>query len=183
MRFELDCIESKEDNTVDELLTSMARVSINQKVNETSTKFDNSNLAFINHGNFRTDEKNVELTTKSTYRGTYDFPESKWNQLFFSQTDHLVIGWHQRGMLKVIEKLTFDQVTQKCNRTKNSIKKSTNKLHSLLEKLFHFASKENDDVFSIVFLKEDREKSLKIYKCPSHHGSLPKNIAKTLINV
>ena len=184
IRFELDCIESEEDSSVDNLLESMASVSINQKdiIIKSSTKFNDSNLAFINSSKFRPNEKNVELTTKSTYKDTYDFPKSKWNQLFFSQTDRLLIGWHQRGMLKKIEKLTFNQVTQKCSRTDNSIRESTKKLHSLLQKLIDFMSTsfDKDDVFSIVYYKEDNEKSLKIYKCPGHLGSIPQKLAETL---
>ncbi len=185
LRFEVDCVESEEDNTVDNLLESMAGVSFRQKDVENATKFNNSNLSFIGSGKFQPNEKIIELTTKSAYKGAFDFPESKWNQLFFSQTDCLVIGWHSRGMLKKIEKLTFPQVTIRCNRLPDSIRKSTNKLHSLLLELTRFLSKEKDsgNVYSLVFFKEDNEQSLKIYKCAGHSGSLPKEFAKTLMSI
>ncbi len=185
LRFEVDCVESEEDNTVDNLLESMAGVSFRQKDVENATKFKNSNLSFIDSGKFQPNEKIIELTTKSKYKGVFEFPKFKWNQLFFSQTDYLVIGWHTCGQLKKIEKLKFSEVTNRCGRTPDSIRKSTNKLHSLLQELNRFlrnVSEEKDRriVYSLVFFKESNEQSLKIYKCEGHSGSLPIEFAKTL---
>ncbi len=172
LRFEVDCVESEEDNIVD-----------NQRNDENSTKFDNSNLSFIRSGEFQPNEKNIELYTKSAKNGAsekrFDIPVSKWNQLFFSQTDYLVIGWHSCGKLEKIEKLTFPKVTSRCRPSSDSIKKSTNKLHSLLQKLTSFL-KEKNDVYSLVFFKEDDEQSLKIYNCAEHSGSLRREFAETL---
>jgi len=170
LRFEVDCVESEEDNIVD-----------NHRYVENSIKFNKSKLSFIRSGEFQPNEKNIELYTKSANNG--DFPVSKWNQLFFSQTDYLVIGWHSGGKLEEIEKLTFPEVTSRCRRSSDSIRKSTNKLHSLLHELTRFLleDKVSGNVYSLVFFKEDNDQSLKIYKCAGHSESLPEEFAKTLI--
>lgn len=138
VRFEVDCVEKTNmpkqtsstkittstrtaSNKLDDLVNQMSTVSIDLG---SVKKFDNdssSSLHYIEHGKFDENEKLVELTTKSVYKGTFTFPEHKWNQLFFSQTDALVIGWHSRGNLQRIEKLTFNEVLNYFVHSKKSL--------------------------------------------------------------
>ena len=173
VRFEVDCVvESEQENAMNSLLSSMAGVNLNATM---ARKFEHSTLSVIKYGEFQPNEKSVELTTKSTFRNTREFPESKWNQLFFSNTDYLLIGWHSRGMLVDIENLTFPQVTRRSGRTPQAIQISMGKLHDLLLRLKSLIAKEKDDVvFSAIFHKEDPSNLIKIYKCMSHAGCLPK---------
>lgn len=112
VRFEVDCIEktgreSSASASVDasSLTNAFSRMSINlgpaKRFEDASTS-----LHYIDFGVFDPNERLVELTTK----GGRDFPNHKWNQLFFSQTNTLVIGWHTRGNLDEIEKISFDEV-------------------------------------------------------------------------
>ena len=176
LRFEVDCVvEGEQDNPMNSLLASMAEVKLSSGK---AQKFEDSTLSCIKYGEFRRDEKSVELTSKSTFKNTREFPDSKWNQLFFSNTDYLLIGWHSRGMLVDIEKLTFPQVTRRCGRSPQAIRNSMAKLHDLLIRLKSLMTEEKDNVvFSVIFHKEDSFDSIKIYKCLPHAGCLPKKFA------
>ena len=142
LRYKLECIEEKpqvdvnNNEDVEELAASMASSDLNAKPKQ----FDNnSKLHFIKWGDFKRNCKanSIEMTTKGVYQEKYEFPKHKWSQLFFSNTDFLLIGWHTRGMLQKVEKLSFDQVTQKCERKNNETQSSMSKLNDLkaMEKL------------------------------------------------
>lgn len=128
VRFEVDCIEkqteneassacasssqtsSNEDATVDALLDKMLRMNLN--LGE-AKKFDNDSdssslLRFIEYGQFDANEHHIELATRSTRSINLD--EKKWSQLFFAQIETLIVGWHTRGNLDKIEKISFEEV-------------------------------------------------------------------------
>ena len=171
VRFEVDCIESR-TNTVDDLVTSVT--NMNLKANSQKERFEDSSLSFIERGVFDPTEIMIELATKSSGYDEYQFPESKWNQLFFSQTDNLIIGWHLKGKLQRIDRLSFQQVTEKCQRNEMSIANSTRMMHDLLLKLKTITKDSKDrTVFSIIYHKEKNENAIDIYECPNHKGSLP----------
>ena len=114
----MDCVEETSLlNKDDELVASMEAFNLNLDV---AKKFDkNSKLNFIKSGTFRDKRQSlIEMTTKSVFRGNYEFPKSKRNQMFFSNTDYLLISWHSRGMLQKVEKLSFDQVSEKVGATR-----------------------------------------------------------------
>ena len=183
-RFEVDCVEQRGRPVVataidlDSLVKSMARVNLEMK--SECVKFKDSGLSLIKMGKFDPHEmvSLVELTTKSTFRGQFDFPESKWNQLFFSQTDTLLIGWHQRGSIQKLEKLAFKDVTRRCKRSSEhvageaaAINKPTctalAKLNTLLIELREFAMKPNNEgaVFSIIHEIDCDATKLKVFRC------------------
>jgi len=124
------------------------------------------------------------LTTKAVYQGNYEFPRYKWSQLFFSNTDYLLVGWHQRGMLQKVEKLSFDQVTQKCERKKNETQSSMSKLNDLLHKLKAIASKEGDDslLYSIIYFHESNEDALQIFKTSNQAQCLPEELVNKIFD-
>jgi hypothetical protein len=170
-RFEVDCCDESEknlpENSIDSLTASMNRVDIKS---EPKKLVEKSQLRFLKQGTFRKEEKMVELTTKSTFNGVYDFPVNKWNQLFFSNTDLLVIGWHSRGQVKKIEKLNFQEVTKRCSRT--DTQSSLSKLNQLMKKLKEIALSKNV-VFSAIF--KAGSDSIKIYECSTEYSKcLPK---------
>jgi hypothetical protein len=178
VRFEVDCVEELSENSTDtdELIASMAAFNL-----DNPKQFDKkSKLNFIKSGDFKKDLKQnlIEMTTKSVYQGKYEYPKSKWNQMFFSNTDYLLIGWHSRGMLQKIEKLPFDQVTRKCGRDANGIKSSMSRLNDLLNKLKSIAAKECEG--AIIFHHEIDRNALKIFRVSNKNGCLPKELIDTI---
>lgn len=142
-RFEVDCIEETSQlDDKDELVAS--KVAVNLDLEKPKQFEKSSKLHYIENSSLKGDcrPKLIEMTTKSANRGNYEFPTSKWNQMFFSNTDYLLIGWHTRGMLEKVEKLNLDQVSEKCGRNQTSIKSSTSKLNDLLHRLKSIAMKE-----------------------------------------
>ncbi len=176
VRFEVDCIGSKSapnDNLVDDLASAISSISIQSRTEE-GKKFNDLDLSYTEYGQFQTEDL-VELTTKSSFEG-FKFPNNKWNQMFFSNTSHLVVGWHKRGQLQALRKFDFDQVTKQCNRTKENTTESLNKLNDLLSKIKVFLSKsEIGSTYSIVCEIGDR---LDIYKTESG----PTAISESLMN-
>lgn len=110
VRFEVDCIEANQDDLCARMEKS-TRLGSGGGGLGPAKKFDDAesstSLHYIEHGRFDKDQTLVELTSKST--GSR-FPRKKWDQLFFSRTDTLILGWHNQGLLQRIEKLTLDQV-------------------------------------------------------------------------
>ena len=119
VRFEVDCVEKTTKTTWNTESLKGATSSLDDMMSHMMShlnlwgvkKFEDSSspsssLHYIEYGKFNPNERLVELTTK----GRRIFPDNKWNQLFFSQTDLLVIGWHTRGKLEEIEKLSFSDV-------------------------------------------------------------------------
>ena len=188
-RFEVDCCaergrksaaRNKEDVecSVDSLASSLAGVNIGLNPRDVK-RFDETSLAYVRAGGeFVADEKLVELTTKSTFYGKYEFPTSKWNQLFFSNTDMLVIGWHSRGRIEKLEQLTLAQVAQRSQRSADMTRTSLGKLATLLERLRSLAAAAaaaaESSVYSAIFIAGTNE--LSIYKCEHHPGCLPKKL-------
>jgi hypothetical protein len=191
VRFEVDCVmesveqqPTKMDSIEDELVASMENVmnlkewkewKKEAKSFETPTT---SQLKYVRFGRFNANEKLVELSTKSTYSN--EFPKHKWNQLFFSQTNVFVLGWHRRGYLQKIEMLNFDQVTQRSGRCNDGHKTVTNlakldaatvtnlaKLHDLLVRIRKIAFINRNVVFSLVF-DGNADGKMTIYTCSSN---------------
>lgn len=172
VRFEVDCVEQSNDDEIS-LVSAMGGL----KIKDTPKCFDSSSLSYVKDGDFK-NENLMELTTKSATRG-FTFPEHKWNQLFFSKTDFLVIGWHERGNLKKIEKLTFNQVTERSNRNRSSTINSLAKLNDLLKKIKEIA--DNKKVYSMVYNQYDRK--LSVYECElSTHGAIPDALVNEIEN-
>ena len=193
-RFEVDCIEEtselvEEGNQDDVLVSAMSSIKLDvEKKEKLSMELskENSKLTVIKSGCFNSKHKKhfVEMTTKSVFRGNFEFPQSKWNQLFFSNTDVLLIGWHSRGMLQKIEKLSFSQVTQRSGREKRDIQVVTSKLNDLLTKLKVFASKDCNDqqIYSIIFHRESNENSIEIFSTSNKTQCLPQSLLEKLFN-
>ena len=170
VRFEVDCCLPKSN-------VAAAKRTLDYSA---STKFAGmSRLGYVPYGELD-EEKLVELTTKSTFNS--QFPMGKWNQLFFSNTDLLVLGWHNRGRLQRIEKLALKQVAERCQRSSASTKSSLGKLNTLLTRLKSIASQSNNKeegaempsaVYSVIFSQATN--SLSIYECVDHSGCLPKD--------
>ena len=171
VRFEANYADVNPESSVDNLVASINQVDLNNNVEEKS--FENSKLSFIKCGVFRPEQKSVEMATKSISRN--QFPESKWDLLYFARGDRLLIGWHNKGMLQKIERLTFETLTNRCNRTKDSIKSVASKLNDLLLKLkvFALSQPENGDMYSIIFENNQPKNTVKIYKCIESKQCLP----------
>jgi hypothetical protein len=189
LRFKLECIEEQSqldenNNEVgNELAASMASFDLNL---EKPNQFENTKLHFIKWGDFKRNCKanSIELTTKAVYQGNYEFPRYKWSQLFFSNTDYLLVGWHKRGMLQKVEKLSFDQVTQKCEKKKNEIQSSMSKLNDLFHKLKAIALKEGDDsqTYSIIYYHESNEDALQIFKTSNQSQCLSGELVNKILD-
>ena len=161
-RFEVDCIDKADGS----LASPIEQMSLPL---ETTLKFDQTaNLRLIKSGNLidEQSEKLVEMTTKAIFRGNYEFPKYKWAQLLFSNTDIMLIGWHKSGMLKKVEKLSFDKVTERCGRKTSATQMSLGKLHGLLTKIKETIISHGDsqDVFAVIYDQNRDRNSLVIFK-------------------
>ena len=146
---------------------------------------EESSLHYINHGEFDKTERLVELTTRDKKKRV---PDKKWDQLFFSGTDALIIGWHSEGQLEKIEKLSFDQFTERSNRSMIDTEKSLAKLHNLFERIRKFAleDRQNDiesQVYSMISHYNGSNQEITIYKCVNQHGVLPADCRQSILNM
>lgn len=155
IRFEVDCVYN------DEYILSENQINRNFD----PTKFQDSKLSFIKQGSFKTNDKLVQMTTQAKYRNESYFG-MKWVQGFFSQIDYLFIGIHAYGKIEKIEKLTLENVAEKCNKRKETIERSMNKLHDLLTKVKDLAMNPDNGPFmmSIVFEKEYDLDVIRVFK-------------------
>ena len=180
VRFEANYADASSDNSsIETLVSSINQVDLNNN-NLVEKKFEHSRLSFIQSGVFRPEQKSVEMATKSLSRN--QFPVTKWDLLYFAKGDRLLIGWHNKGMLQKIERLTFETLTVRCNRTKSSIKSVMSKLSHLLVKLKAFAldQPDNDDMYSVIFENNQSNNTVKIYKCIESKQCLPSHYMKQL---
>ena len=182
VRFEVDCIEP-------ELSTAMSkmRIAAKDKTDDSATnyskKFDNSELSYQVIGDEVLNQDTLmELTTKSIYKGNRDFPRHKWDQLFFSQTHCLVIGWHKFGTLQQVQKYTFKDVSKECGKTKQNTENFLKKLYHLLSTIKSLPNEENKDrVFSIIYDHAADSKVLKVYLCEKKvFGAIPDTLIKEI---
>jgi hypothetical protein len=183
VRFEVDCVEKLND-----ICSAISSLSLN-----TNNNYLKSNAL----NKFDNDDAIMELTTKSTYNN-YEFPSHKWNQLFFSKTNFLVIGWHNRGKLVKIEKLNFEEVTKKSGINKTKTQSNLKKLHNLLGKIKAIASSAANSsstaedstliepktrVYSIIFNHNNKDE-LELHACNSKvHEAIPPERMKEFINL
>lgn len=176
-RFEADYVESNQDTELDDLISPMLKVDINNNP-ISAKKYPDSNLSFIEDGQFDQLNNTVEFATRCSVKNR--FPEKKWNMLFFTLSDSLVLGWHNRGMLEKIEKLSFTEVSKRCKRTKENIHVSMSTLTDLLNKFKEFGMAQEADgtLYSAVYdnTKTNTNNSIKIYKSIVSMQCLPKDL-------
>jgi hypothetical protein len=177
VRFEVDCVEKNVTTARNDLCSAISKINLNSAL-----KFPDSQLLYKKLGEFKNNEILMELTTKSNFNN--EFPKHKWNQLFFSRTNFLVIGWHQRGFLRNINKYNFNEVTERSGRRTNSTISSLKKLHYLLKKIKKIAADESDDdkkKFSIIF-DEKFECEIQIHVCKHDvNGAIPTGLIRELV--
>ena len=172
-----------------DICSAISNLSLN------NDKSFNSNLP----NSFDNDDSLMELTTKSTYNNC-EFPSHKWNQLFFSKTNFLVIGWHNRGKLVKIEKLNFKEVSLKSGINQAKTQSNLKKLNNLLGKIKEIASdlivasknntegdksasiKSGTRIYSIIFNHNNKDE-LEIHVCNSEvHQAVPPELMKDFID-
>jgi hypothetical protein len=184
-RFEATYLEpadtaAAEDET-DRLASSLGHVDINN--NPTIQSIEHSNLGFIRDGSFLQLQNTVELATKATASYSFNFPDSKWNMLFFTNGNRLVIGWHNKGLLEKIENLDYSELSKRSNRSKVSIQGSMSRLVYLLERLKAFVMRHEPDGtrYSLIYEKIRGDKgSFIVYKCAEKFECLPKELIKEI---
>lgn len=93
-----------------------------------------------------------------------------------------MIGWHQDGLLKQIEKLTWQELCRKCNKNEQDIVKTLSSLSMLLGKLIEIAGKEPNVTLSIISAKENGEYVLKVFKSKEERQHLPTDLIEYLKN-
>ena len=161
IHFEVDCVDIDEESLLFE----------NQNVDEINinlnpVKFTDSKLSFINKGIFKSNEKLLQITTQADHRPSDLYLKTKWVQGFFSQIDYLFIGIHSYGKIQKIDKLSFKEVSEKCNKSKEAIQSPMNKLHDLLNMLKDLTmdSANSPYMMSIIFEKEYDPNVLRVFK-------------------
>lgn len=198
VRFEVDCVIKEQqtqqpassssylNSPVDDLARGMNRdlrlsLGIVKKFGG-----ENSSLHYIEHGEFDQTEPQrlVELTSRDKKKR---IPDKKWEQLFFSGTDALIIGWHSEGQLEKIEKLSFDQFTERSNRSMTDTEKSLAKLHNLFERIRKFALEHRQNriesqVYSMISDYNGSSQEITIYKCVNQNGVLPADCRQSILN-
>ena len=118
------------------------------------------------------------LTQQSLYQNRKEYPKHKWNQLYFSQTHSLVIGWHNRGQLSSIEELDLSELASKTGRSTKDTISTLKKLHNLLNRIKNHVEN-NSKMDSIEFNYE--QNVLKIYECePGTFEAIPEGLKKEL---
>ena len=173
-QFEVDCVETVSYPSAAELKpTETEPIKFNQ----------NSKLSYIAGNSIDLqNEKLVEMSTKSIWKEEYTFPNQKWSQLVFSNIHVLLLGWHKKGNLQKIERLSFDEVTERCGRKKADTQKSIGKLHALLKMIKEIIKNQGDhgSVFALVYDKDAGENSLEIFEVSNHSGCLPHELKMML---
>ena len=123
VRFDADYGYVKNVKKINKDLSALfSAVDLNN--NEALVEIENSKLAYVKKGILQDSHKTVEIATKPTFyserscENVFEFPRSKWEALFFTNIEYLMIGWHNRGFVKKIERISYDEVTDRSNRTK-----------------------------------------------------------------
>jgi len=176
VRFEADYSdnESSEKNDLSALLSG-----IDLKTSDSSVKIENSKLSYDSRGITQASQKSIFLTTF----GTNKFPSHKWQLLFFTQSDYMLVGWHRQGMLHKVEKLSYDEVTARSNRTKTTIHEAMSKVADILTKLRDFAlsqDREENARFSAIFTGD--HDCINVYKC-KRKELIPSKLAQKIYNL
>ncbi len=156
--------------------------------NEALVKIENSKLAYVKKGILQDIHKTVEIATKPTFysershQNVFEFPRSKWEALFFTNIEYLMIGWHNRGFVKRIERISYDEVTDRSNRTKKTIHEAMSKVADILTKLRDFAlsqDREENARFSAIFTGD--HDCINVYKC-ERKELVPSKLAQKIYN-
>lgn len=155
VRFEVDCIDDKIDENSNEVFAESDEVK------------NISKLVCIKDDIFK-QKTLIELTVK----GKPGLPKKKWAQMFFSQTNYLVIGFHTDGILKRIEKLNFEEITERIESRKKA-HTVLRKLDCLLETIKNLIKKDKL-IYRLVY--DHQAKKLKIYELNSYRANLPKDL-------
>ena len=175
VRFEADYSdnESSEKNDLSALLSG-----IDLKTSDSSVKIENSKLSYDSRGITQASQKSIYFTTFGADEDK--FPSHKWELLFFTQVDYMLVGWHRQGMLHKVEKLSYDEVTARSNRTKTTIHEAMSKVADILTKLRDFAlsqDREENARFSAIFTGD--HDCINVYKC-KRKELIPSKLAKKL---
>jgi hypothetical protein len=154
--------------------------------NEALVEIENSKLAYVKKGILQDSHKTVEFATKPTYyskrshHNVFAFPRSKWEALFFTNINYLMIGWHTKGLVKKIERISYDEVTVRSKRTKKTIHEAISKVTDILTKLRDFALSQDEDNarYSAVF---DRDSDcVNVYKFNESKEIIPSKLAQRI---
>ncbi len=126
------------------MISSMlSQVDIN-KSQPTVNKLASAHLPVVKDGKgLESGHKTVILATKSAKR-TKTFPDHKWSMIFFTQCDRLVLGWHKDGEITELERLGFEEVSERCGQTTERVQSSVGKLVDLLGMVKLFAVGDSD---------------------------------------
>jgi hypothetical protein len=156
--------------------------------NEALVKIENSKLAYVKKGILQDSHKTVEIATKPTFyserscENVFEFPRSKWEALFFTNIEYLMIGWHNRGFVKKIERISYDEVTDRSNRTKKTIHEAMSKVADILTKLRDFALSQDEDraIYSAVFDGDSYNDCVNVYKCNESKEIIPSKLTQRI---
>ncbi|XP_047146382.1 uncharacterized protein LOC100202260 isoform X1 [Hydra vulgaris] len=155
---QVDCVEKN---------SCLGQAELLPKKTEPIAFDESSKLMLIEGGDFDNQkyEKFIELTTKGIYDNNFEFPTNKWSHLLFFNINLMVFGWHERGVLKKIEKISFEEVSKRCDRKKEDYQQSLGKLCSLItmikEKIKSCA--EHKSGFAVVFDSNNDKQSLELF--------------------
>ena len=187
VRFDADYGYVKNVKKINKDLSALfSAVDLNN--NEALVEIENSKLAYVKKGILQDSHKTVEIATKPTFyserscENVFEFPRSKWEALFFTNIEYLMIGWHNRGFVKKIERISYDEVTDRSNRTKKTIHEAISKVTDILTKLRDFALSQDEDraIYSAVFDGDSYNDCVNVYKCNESKEIIPSKLAQRI---
>ena len=187
VRFDADYGYVKNVKKINKDLSALfSAVDLNN--NEALVEIENSKLAYVKKGILQDSHKTVEFATKPTFyserscENLFEFPRSKWEALFFTNIEYLMIGWHNRGFVKKIERISYDEVTDRSNRTKKTIHEAISKVTDILTKLRDFALSQDEDNarYSAVFDGDSYNGCVNVYKCNESKEIIPSKLAQRI---
>ncbi len=176
--YQVDCAEdaADKDDDLDKAISSlMSKVDINNNP-PAMKKFVGSHLTVGRSGKGLELKKSVVLSTKSAgARNGRKFPTKKWAMMFFTQCDQLVIGWHQKSEMIEIERLGFDEVSERCGQSKERVQCSVGKLVEFLQMVKMFAVNGMDEVRYSAVCKKGGS-SVRVYRSLEEAKCLPEKL-------
>lgn len=167
----------------------MSGIDLNNN-NDLSCEIGQSKLSCVKRGTLL-DNKKTELLFMEK-----DHPQNvlRWDTMFFTKVEHLLVGRFKQDidlvgdnkveLLEEIEKISYDEVTSRCHRTKESIHDSMSKLTDLLAKLRGFAlsQQEENAMYSAVFVagnavRLQTDDCIDVFKCKASNMVIPVELA------
>lgn len=166
------------DGGQNDLPSLLSSIDLNNNDNDIPSKIEGSRLSCVKRGILQYEE--TVLATKSAHGEVFEFPGVKYSLMFFSQCQNLLVGWHQKGMLKKVERFSYDEVMEQSNKTKQAIHESMSKLTHLLSKLKDFAMSQQEENarYSAIFIgghdvRRQTDYCLNVYKCNGTNDVIP----------